>query len=244
MTNTHQLQEEVLMSIKRQDAGKGLDDMFGYNASDVENEQCIETNGVHDFDELLNSFDGYVNLGSSAYRGCNVYHTLAPDKINSFLKLTSRYDYLKNYSFRTGEFVSSLIQTSYLAGHTNFHLDLGGLKEIKYLGSRIYAVSNRQINLYVKGNVGSGFCSFSSNINPVIKGDIGTNSIYGSHNLTLVMKGEVGRGTGANSNQLRAFLDGKRYWFLNNYDQLYFGKFAREHSKFKKMMKEWEEKFK
>jgi hypothetical protein len=193
-------------SIKRSD-DSSIDNLFGYSASDVENENQIEVDGnslspvIHEYQRLLDSRE----LSTPKL---NHKFILTPDEIDSFLQLQEIFlDH--EYNIRHfGKYVSSLIQNSYDAGYNGFEFNLENVEEFPYLGCHIKGNDKNLIKIKIVGDVGCGFGTEAKEVDVNIQGNVDYFFGLSSNNLIATINGDVAHGYGISSINMTTFIKG------------------------------------
>ena len=80
---------------------------------------------------------------------------LSPPQIQQFLSITQEYELEKNYSDRTGLFLTHLVQLSHNAGNTQFMLDHTDHKPLNYLCSSMRKNQDKGLSVIIKGTIGN-----------------------------------------------------------------------------------------
>ena len=121
---------------------------------------------------------------------------LEPEKINSFLQATIRFEDNENYREYTGVFISKLIQDSYDVRNNNFVLNTKSLKEIHNIGVRLEGTKEKPIQITIEGNTGDG-CGYEAyHLTFNIKGNAGYGCGSGSVHSTFNIEGNTGDNCG------------------------------------------------
>jgi hypothetical protein len=250
----------MITAIKRQDAVNGLDDLFDYNASDVENIKDVESNGNMKLQKILANY--YRHLCGFK---CNLDDVLTPNEINEFLPLTALYSDYDSYKTYSADFLNRLIHNSYENGNNDFYLNFENLDPIMCIFKKVKArrtnplratikgdvgiwlgIDAQNLEIFVKGNVGDELGWDSRNIKITIEGDVGSVFGYASNNLTASIRGDCGCGLGDYAKNAAIYVDGNVD--VEPSEKLaecaIIGEDARNHHVYKRMMAEFEEKFK
>jgi hypothetical protein len=196
-----------ILAIKRSDSESSIDELFGYTASDVENEGKIEGSN-YDFTQLLETFEnslGHLHIFVPT-------DILNPIEINSFIFETRRFQDDISYSNCLSNFLGKLIQNSYLSGHNNFHLDLTNMNPPDSLMRAVECCEERPLRMTINGNVGAYFGSLSENIFAKIYGDCGYLLGNGSSNMNVEITGDVNFKLASSSNNFDGIINGDIAW--------------------------------
>ena len=170
--------------------GKGIEGLFeGFTAGKPEEEKPIEV-AEGRFQELREKYEKFLDAKITPWNDMDderrkITDLLMPEDINKFLQITIQYEQHRQYCWRTGYFISRLVQNSYTAGHNEFILDTTALKEIDYLGSRLEGTKERPIELTIKGNAGSNFGFWSKDATFNIIGNARDYCGWGVENSTF-----------------------------------------------------------
>lgn len=196
---------DTRVSIKRSDSGSGIDDLFGYGTSDVENVGKVEVVS----NDLMPVIDEFKSLFGKSVGYIEDYKTdtiLYPFEINQFLQLTNR-SVPKEYIDPTGNLVSKLIQNSYNSGNNNFTFYLFDRPRLFNFNRLIGKYSNT-IKINFEGNLSNNCFFKSENIDVTINGEVGYGFGFKSKNITANINGRVGRDFGHDSINLEASIKG------------------------------------
>ena len=207
----------MITSIKRSDPAKGLDEIFGYTASDVETVRKITSHIDFEFEELIRDYELCLDTDFSKELYYTSLSSVNPETINQFLQLTLAYENHHNYCVATGKFISDLVENSFEnLGHTDFFLNTTNLKPIHYLFEKInYTkklnvnivgdignecfINSENLNVYVKGNAKNDISSYGHNNTIKIDGSVGDWFAFKSSNCNIYVKGNVGNNCSAQS---------------------------------------------
>jgi hypothetical protein len=214
-----------IVSIKRSGIDAGLDGLFGYDASDVENESQLEVNSSGNVERILSDFECSFRflISDSSDNFYDPPVILNPLEIHCFLKRSLEYSSQKNYSLHLMLFVNHLIQESYDAGHNNFTLDMvslpkvdHGLRKIKgekdnlvkfNIFGDVYFTSCNYVDLSFEGNVNHG-CSLFNNSIVRVNGNVGSTFAFNSRDSIFKINGDVSDYFGQQSSDIFAFITG------------------------------------
>jgi hypothetical protein len=231
-----------LVTIKRQ-SDSSLDELFGYDASDVENEGKVQSsNNV--IVPVLSDFEKYLGLHHDKFVKASTQHILLPLEINQFLQLTLCFSNQKNYFHRAGWFLSQLIQNSYDVGHNDFILDYkDGPKKIDQLGRKIIATKERPCTLYCNGNAGYYFGERSQYLTAIVKGLLGPRIGNFSQNLTLTVNGNISFVDKKMSSDFTAYVSGRIFGdnSMAKIPGFFLGDDATTHPEYIRMMQNFDE---
>ena len=146
--------------------GKGIEGLFeGFAVGKPEEEKPIEVvEGV--FQELMGEYERFLETECDSWNDFQVElnkitETVTPADITAFLQTTIKHEQHNEYCWRTGLFISKLMQNSYEAGHNDFILNTTALKEIHNLGCDLTGTEERLIKLTIIGNTGD-WCGWGS----------------------------------------------------------------------------------
>jgi hypothetical protein len=214
--------DENIVAIKRNDDNGSigsLDNLFGYNATDVEHENEIEVVGSGNLGEVIEHLDeclegGYVQ----SYCDSKVDHILTPKEINIFLSMidTSNVPWYRLDTI--GTFVSHLVRSSYNAGNSQFDFQINST--FGSFLSNINAKEDKPLRANIKGDIGS-FCGYcSSNLVINLEGKCKDNFASNSNNLTAKIKGNCGQYFGSFTNNFTAEVNGNFLSDLGGFDKL------------------------
>jgi hypothetical protein len=256
---------DTLVAIKHGDDSSGLDTLFDYNANDVENKSTIEVVGSGNIRNALKEYEEMRRLNSHERDYLRSKSVLTSSEINVLIQFISKYDCPEEFAYSNGGFISDIIQNSYDVGENNFYFNLEGIPSIYSLCSNLTGKDERPIDITVKGNTSFLFAESSKYLNMFVDGYCAKAFAHAAKNCTLVVKGFVHELFAAPSRYLTAIIDGNvdvNAFARNsvNFDgyishdvsnleiestaKILQGKNAREHPEYKRMMKEWERRFK
>jgi hypothetical protein len=197
--------ELPLVTIKRSDAG--LDDLFGYTASDVEKKSEVEVvrsgNVVLALDEFLEESKQKLY----DYK-CKTELILSPDEILTYSVAYQTPETGCEDRFEMA-FLSKLIQNSYDHGHNNFRIKREDGLFQNGVGSGLEGTEDRQINLVVDSNVCSLFGCNSKYLKAEINGHAGSNFGLLSQHLDVKVSGNIGNLFGSKSRYMNAHIGGE-----------------------------------
>ena len=147
----------------------------------LESEDKVKVIGEHTFGELFREYEKYIGEKGKTQKNLEeITGVLTPEDINEFLQITRRFGEYQEYSERTGEFITKLIQNSYDAGNNNFELNTKKLNRffdlnmkvlnmlIGGLGRNLQGHPERILSLQIDGDVGdecgfgTAFCTFKT----------------------------------------------------------------------------------
>ncbi|HLD00252.1 MAG TPA: hypothetical protein VJC39_00740 [Candidatus Nanoarchaeia archaeon] len=156
----------------------------------VEVERKVDT-GQSDYGELMRKYEEV--LEAKDYSEIKtIDDILAPSDINAFLQVTIKYEQHQNYDWRTGKFISQLIQKSYDAGNNGFVLNTQKVKGVHNLGYKIQGTKERKIELKIEGDAGYNCGSNSKDSTITIEGNVGNDCGSYSNNSTITIAGNAG----------------------------------------------------
>jgi formylmethanofuran dehydrogenase subunit C len=197
------------VGIKRSDDGSSIDQLFGYDASDVENTSTIEvTSGVA---ELIEDYKVYSYLSEQDKNKYPIKTVLSPGEINRFLQATRPYKEIRSSTLRTGSYINALIENSYNEGYNDFYLNLVDLPFVTSILKNISADEKNPIKIKIDGGSGHAFCNNAKNINAIINGNIYANSCLEAKNLNLLINGTIYNGFGEKSENMSLCVKGDIY---------------------------------
>jgi formylmethanofuran dehydrogenase subunit C len=185
----------MITSIKRGDSLQGLDDLFGYTASDVEKTSTIEVVSSGNLNLALDEFKAYLKcfeklkddpFGRSEH---NTNLVLTSEEINSYFLMIQSFRDNKTYR-NTAPLLNSLIQNSYDAGNNDFTINLseGSPYSLIY---KLHGDENNPLKITVLGDISTFAGEFSSHLNLSVKGDIYNNSFFSVRNSSISIEGDV-----------------------------------------------------
>ncbi|MBI4453658.1 hypothetical protein HY636_03365 [Candidatus Woesearchaeota archaeon] len=136
----------------------------------LDSEDKINVIGENTFGELFREYERYMSEKGKTQKNLDdMTGVLTPEDINEFLLTTKRFREYNEYSERTGEFITKLIQNSYDAGNNNFGLNTKKLKtSIGGLGRNLQGYPERILSLQIDGDVGdecgfrAAYCTFKT----------------------------------------------------------------------------------
>ncbi|MFH1638126.1 MAG: hypothetical protein ABIB71_06895 [Candidatus Woesearchaeota archaeon] len=195
---------------------KKVDDFLsGYSKLEVPDERIehkVEGSLLFErFEELRKQYEEILAESPLDYhqQGCSrITATLRPQQINSFLQATIKYGSHKNYSARTGNLITRLIQNSHDAGNNKFTLNTKALsKDIHNIGYKLRGKEGSLLEIIVVGNVGWACASNAKNIGQIcISGNVGNHCSNGAKNIKgIYIGGNAGAwcGTGAKNSTFK-----------------------------------------
>jgi hypothetical protein len=201
----------MITSIKRDDSENGLDQMFGYSASDVESTQRVEVLGSGNLPKALSEYESCLDRNNDIVlrreEEIIVQAVLDPNEISQFLLATKVYEKRKKYQIITGEFIGKLVQNSYNYGNNNFYFDLSLNNFVRFCYT-LKGYRDELINLEVKGNTKTLFCNHAKYLNTKVDGNVDDSSFQNTRDSIITVTGNCGHHFGDNSKDLTAFVVG------------------------------------
>ena len=171
----------------------------------VEVERKVEVKNR--FGELCREYEEVLEANDYEGEIKTIDDILAPSDINAFLQVTIKYEQHQNYDWRTGKFISQLIQISYDAGNNGFVLNTQKVK-LGYLGDKIQGTEERKIELKIEGDAGNYCGSNSKDSTITIEGNVRDNCGFDSKNSTIIIRGNAGNWCGWYSNNSTITIEG------------------------------------
>ncbi|MBI2669411.1 hypothetical protein HYX14_06230 [Candidatus Woesearchaeota archaeon] len=180
--------------------GGGLDDVLcGMKPQQPETERHLEPVGEQPFSALLDRYKAFLDDKENDYSEQERYNTIAyltdilnPEHINAFLQSTVIHGNHEKYKWRTGLFLSRLLQNSYNAGNNDFSLNTTSIEPFCSLGTLLKGTKRKPITLTINGDVGGQCGSMSTHGIYTINGDVGSSCGDYSINVTYTIIGNVG----------------------------------------------------
>jgi hypothetical protein len=212
----------LIVPIKRdKDCLSNLDDLFGYTSDDVENTNTIEVVNGSDLCAVLEEYVTFLdyiplNGAKNANQSSKTEAILTPNEISSFLHLTTGYYDHCRYSWKTGMFISKLIQNSYDNGNNHFKFNLTNIPPIVYFGDKIKGDISNSINLDLVGNIGAKSFQNAKSINLNVIGDVGAFSFEKAEQCRVIINGNCMGFFGKNSLYLNGYISGNAGACLGN----------------------------
>ena len=166
------------------------DFLAGYKPTQLEEVRKVKSIN-NDFSELLEKYKLALEHNSIWALEQETNNILSPVEINSFLQATRQYGDHKDYSWKTGFFLSHLILNSYRVGYNHFTLQTESLPLISGIGENIGGVKANPLSIFVQGNTGffygrhARYASFSCN------GAVGEWSGSAAYHSNFRLDGEV-----------------------------------------------------
>jgi hypothetical protein len=201
------LNEGTITSIKRSDKSSGLDDLFGYTASDIE-----ETKKIYVVDsnlaEVFDTYNSYLGLEKGELEDNKPTLILTPNEIDAFLQETIYHQKRENFCSKTSRFLSGLIQNSYDFGNNGFNLNFTELNYFNDVGRDLCGKKDEPIELDINGNIGNATGSCSKYLTINVNGNVGHTFGFDSTNMTSAINGDVGLNFGESSYKLAAQIEG------------------------------------
>ena len=137
-------------------------------------------------------------------------HQFDNGDIEDFVDQINTYSNHKNY-FRSGWFISALIQDAYDAGHNDFLIDLSTIgTEVVQIGGFLNGQINDKIRVNIIGS-NSGYETIGLDAHRVsfkIKGDVGHTCGAGTSNSDFEIKGSAGQFCGSHSHDSNYLISG------------------------------------
>ena len=196
-----------VLGIKRSDSDTGIDGLFGYSASDVENESRIEV-VKNDFNYVLEEYKRILELSEGEVQLHNTNFVLSSLELQTFFTLTQKNQSCQTFNPNTGYYISKLIQNSYDNGYNGFKFINRGKTACDHFFDSVKGTKNNPINIYFGGVVGFCFGQDSENVNAIVKGEALFSPFGSSKNVNLWMKGYAGSSFGYESINLTATIVG------------------------------------
>src|SRR3989344_1337836 len=163
----------------------------------VEVERKVEVKNR--FGELCREYEEVLEARDYKGKIKTIDDILAPSDINTFLQTTITCQQHQNYNWRTGMFISQLIQKSYDAGNNGFELNTQKVKRLNNLGYQIQGTKRRKIKLKIEGDAGD-YCGIDSKNSIITIGENAGNWCgYYSTDSTITIGGNTGNDCGWNS---------------------------------------------
>jgi hypothetical protein len=201
--------DSLVTSIKRSDNASGLDGLFDYTASDVENESRIEVvkNGV--VDQALFEFNNSLEKRFVELFNTKTDLQLNFSEIYSFIHFSKVYKTDGKYDSAMGLFLSKLINNCYHSnkGH-KFSFDLSDLPKLGYLMSNVRAKDNLPLELEIYGDVGTTFGLKSENLKVIIHGNVKGYFFEQSDNNEAFILGNTGMDLGRDADNFNVVVGG------------------------------------
>ncbi|MEK6864062.1 MAG: hypothetical protein AABX27_02125 [Nanoarchaeota archaeon] len=145
---------------------------------------------------FLNDEDALMHIGSS---GIDTYHdtidfVLSPKEINEFLQKTRDFNLGQcSYNRITGLYVTKLIQNSFNAGHSRFHLSMP--MELDCVGFGLKGSLQQNVIVDVDYSLGSSCFTGSERCSAFIVGSVKNNFARCAKNSVFEVKGNTGYAT-------------------------------------------------
>jgi len=187
----------------------------GHEVGRVEVERKVEVKNR--FGELGRKYEEVLEANDYEGEIKTIDDILAPSDINTFLQTTITCQQHQNYDWRTGMFISQLIQKSYDAGNNYFVLNTQKVKGLHNLGHQIQGTKKRKIKLKIEGDAGNGCGWYSKNSIITIGGNLGDWFGRDSNNSTITIRGDVGDYCGYDSNNLIITIGGNAGYECGRY---------------------------
>jgi hypothetical protein len=207
--NSNHTDSNSTLSIKRSD-DTSLDGLFGYDASDVENENEIEVVSNGALDEVISVYCNSLLKEIHPPIESLDLPILNSKEISSFLSIIfSKSDLVLNKfhrQFFAGKFLNTLIKRSYESGNNNFNLTFD--EPLAGICSTFYCKKEDPMRINITGDCGSYFANFSENIIASVNGGMGIYSIAHSKNICLEVNGNVGSNFGTEAKNFIARING------------------------------------
>jgi hypothetical protein len=165
----------------------GIDDLFGYTASDVENESRIEVVGNDNFEELIQIFSEYLVETPYYLKELDPF-ILNPFEINDFIQFTAPFTESDSYPRLLGIVSQKLIVNSYKEGYNNFKLDFRNLVAPSFFASDLKGKDKNPIQIEVKGDVSGNSFQYVKNAHIKVNGNVGTEFARHTENSTAYPK--------------------------------------------------------
>jgi hypothetical protein len=235
--------DENIVAIKRNDDNGSigsLDNLFGYNATNVEHENKIEVVPCENMEKVLKVFDKFIEkkyVNVDKHLSSNV---LTPDEISTFMKIMPIYSHHENYLSVSVRFVEYLTKYSYDHGHNNFYFNFDNNIYLDYF-LKIKAEKDRPLKIFIDGDVGEYFGELSKNIEVLITGTVGDNFGHRAKNLTAVVEKEVGSDYFCYSDSNNYFVNGYEItiWMNGEFSKIGNKGDVKTNSIYKKVIKNW-----
>jgi hypothetical protein len=211
------------LAIKRSDDSSSLDNIFGYNASDVESEKEVMTSSTVDMDKInshMRKFEQALDSGARRYDCIDNYHTLMPNEINLlFSSITNKGSNHFSFPWALGEFFSNIIQKSYCGGNNDFILNTASYPGVDNLCGKICGTKERPIKISIKGDVNNYFASLSKYLDVSLDGNVGYESFQEAKDINLKLKGNLGKDFGYNSKNINILVGGNVDWGFGSHSK-------------------------
>ena len=177
-----------LIAIKRDDNNSGLDDLFGYSASDVENTSTIEVIGSGNLPLAIYEFDKYFEKDNIDPYKIETKLTLDHSEIDDFLEASKKYLRKMNYRSATGAYLSWIMANSYdFLNHNSFVLKLD--QPLNFFATGLCAQKNNPIRVEVEGNLGYNCAMYSENLKIIVEGNVDHHFGFKSKNSQSIING-------------------------------------------------------
>ena len=208
------------LAIKRS-SDSSLDDLFGYSASDVEEEKEIIV-VPNEFSNLFEKYENIINFKYNDVSQIEDYiiktfdEVLSPKEIKVFHFIADQLYGGNEHKTRMGYTLTKLIQNSFNKGYNDFDLDFTE-KPVLGLGNNLKGKLFRKLKIKVKGNlhnVGHG----SRNLDVTIDGNASGSFGFQSKNITAYISGCVNT-IGYNSKNVKCVIgeDSYNVGFCSNF---------------------------
>ncbi|HLD00254.1 MAG TPA: hypothetical protein VJC39_00750 [Candidatus Nanoarchaeia archaeon] len=160
----------------------------------VEVERKVEVKNR--FGELCREYEEVLEARDYKGKIKTIDDILAPSDINTFLQTTITCQQHQNYNWRTGMFISQLIQKSYDAGNNGFELNTQKVKRLNNLGYQIQGTKRRKIKLKIEGDAGDYCGRNSTDSTTTIGGNAGDYCGFDSKNSIITIGENAGNWCG------------------------------------------------